>query len=97
MSKAIPLEFADYTPVELRHRHDGWTPERQSDFLVALSQSACVEEACRAVGKSPGSAYALRRRIETGSFRAAWGSRSMVPSAGWGTLAPNPHGDREHV
>lgn len=72
MSKAIPFEFADYTPVELRHRHDGWTPERQSDFLVALSQFACVEEACRAVGMSPGSAYALRRRIEAASFRAAW-------------------------
>ena len=72
MSNAIRLEFADYTPVELRRRHDGWTPERQIDFLVALSQSACVEKACRAVGKSPASAYALRRRIEAASFRAGW-------------------------
>ena len=64
--------FADYTPVELRHRLDGWTPARQVDFLGALSETACVEEACRAVGLSPASAYALRRRIEAASFRAAW-------------------------
>ena len=72
MSKHLTFDFADYTPVDLRHRHDGWSPARQSDFLLALSESACVEEACRAVGKSPASAYALRRRIDAASFRAAW-------------------------
>ena len=72
MSKHLTFDFADYTPVDLRHRHDGWSAARQSDFLLALSESACVEEACRAVGKSPASAYALRRRIDAASFRAAW-------------------------
>ena len=72
MSKPLTFDFADYTPVDLRHRHDGWSAARQSDFLLALSESACVEEACRAVGKSPASAYALRRRIDAASFRAAW-------------------------
>ena len=72
MSKYLTFDFADYTPVDLRHRHDGWSAARQSDFLLALSESACVEEACRAVGKSPASAYALRRRIDAVSFRAAW-------------------------
>lgn len=72
MSNHGPFDFADYTPVDLRHRHDGWSAARQSDFLLALSESACVEEACRAVGKSPASAYALRRRIDAASFRAAW-------------------------
>ena len=43
MSKHSSDAFADYVPVELRHRHDGWTPARQMDFLVALSESACVE------------------------------------------------------
>ena len=72
MSKHSSGAFADYVPVELRHRHDGWTPARQVDFLIALSETACVDEACRAVGMSPGSAYALRRRIEAKAFRAAW-------------------------
>ena len=74
MSKHTPSAFADYMPVELRHRHDGWTPVRQVEFLVALSETACVEDACRAVGMSPASAYALRRRIEAAAFRAAWDS-----------------------
>jgi hypothetical protein len=70
MSKHSSDDFADYVPVELRHRQDGWTPVRQVDFLVALSESACVDHPCRAVGMSPGSAYALRRRIEAKAFRA---------------------------
>jgi hypothetical protein len=72
MSTHLPSAFADYVPVELRHRHDGWTPARQLDFLIALSETACVDEACRTVGMSPGSAYALRRRIDARAFRAAW-------------------------
>jgi len=52
MSTHLPSAFADYVPVELRHRHDGWTPMRQVDFLLALSESAFVEHACRAVGQS---------------------------------------------
>ena len=72
MSKHAPFAVTDYVPVELRHRNDGWTPARQVDFLLALCESACVEDACRTVGKSTASAYALRRRIEAVSFRAAW-------------------------
>ena len=72
MSKHLTFDFADYTPVDLRHRHDGWSAARQYDFLLSLSESACVEEACRAVGKSAASAYALRRRSDAGSFREAW-------------------------
>lgn len=74
MSKHTPSAFADYMPVELRHRHDGWTAVRQVEFLVALSETACVDAACRAVGISPASAYALRRRIDAAAFRAAWDS-----------------------
>ena len=72
MSKHTPFALTDYVPVELRHRNDGWTPARQIDFLLALSESACVEDACGTVGKSVASAYALRRRIDGTSFRSAW-------------------------
>ena len=72
MSKHVPFALTGYVPVELRHRNDGWTPARQIDFLLALSESACVEDACQAVGKSVASVYALRRRIDGSSFRAAW-------------------------
>lgn len=61
-----------FDPVPLRQRHDGWTPERQLDFIEALGETACVEDACKAVGLSAASAYALRRRIDAQSFRMAW-------------------------
>jgi hypothetical protein len=61
-----------FTPVPLRVRHDGWTPDTQAEFIGALAQCACVDEACRRVGKSPSSAYALRQRAGAHSFRAAW-------------------------
>lgn len=61
-----------FTPVAVRPRHDGWTPVRQDAFIRALAETACVEEACAAVGMSPRSAYALRARADAGSFRQAW-------------------------
>jgi hypothetical protein len=63
-----------FTPVPVRPRHDGWTPEKQSDFIEALADAACVTEACKHVGMSDVSAYALRRRADAYEFRAAWDS-----------------------
>lgn len=58
--------------VQLRFRHDGWTPERQERFIEALAATGCVEQAARAVGKTVSSAYALKTRAEARSFRLAW-------------------------
>ncbi len=63
----------DYEPVARRARHDGWSPHTQRQFLHALAESGCVAEAARAVGMSPSSAYALRRRADARAFRMAWG------------------------
>ena len=62
----------EFEPVPLRPRLDGWTPERQVAFIEALAESACVADACRAVGMSERSAYALRARPDAISFRNAW-------------------------
>jgi len=51
-----------FAPIPLRPRHDGWTPARQRAFIVALAETACVEEAAAHVGLSRAAAYALRRR-----------------------------------
>lgn len=53
-------------------RRDGWTSEKQSDFIDALAESGCVTEACRRVGMSRASAYALLTRNDSSLFRAAW-------------------------
>lgn len=60
-----------FTPVPVRPRHDGWTPAKQVAFVEALAATACIEEACRAVGMSPRAFYDLRARPDAGSFRTA--------------------------
>jgi hypothetical protein len=61
-----------FKPAELRARHDGWTAARQLHFIEMLAATRSVTTACRAVGKSRESAYALRDRPEARSFRLAW-------------------------
>lgn len=61
-----------FDPVPARPRHDGWTPDRQGDFIEALAECGCVAEAAARVGISPSAAYALRRRADAQSFRMAW-------------------------
>ncbi|HYD25314.1 MAG TPA: hypothetical protein VEB68_10985 [Croceibacterium sp.] len=66
------FEPPEFEPARPRPRFDGWTPNRQAEFIQALGESACVEDACRAVGMSVQSAYALRARADAVSFRNAW-------------------------
>ena len=66
------LEPPEFEPARPRRRFDGWTPARQVRFIEALAESACVADACRAVGMSERSAYALRARADAVSFRNAW-------------------------
>ena len=63
----------DFTPVPLaRVRHDGWTPERQRRFLIALAAMGTVDSAAQAVGMSRISAYKLKKRSDAESFAAEW-------------------------
>lgn len=55
-----------------RPRRDGWTAARQTAFIAALAGGDSVTAACRAVGCSPKSAYALRRRADGAGFASAW-------------------------
>ena len=54
--------------VPTRHRDDGWTAQRQRDFLENLASCGSVAAAARSVGMSRESAYALRRRAGGGGF-----------------------------
>lgn len=65
-------QATDFDPVPTRPRHDGWTPDKQTDFIEALAETGCVDHAARAVAMSPTSAYRLRARPDAQSFRAAW-------------------------
>ncbi len=64
--------LATFEPVSVRARHDGWTPERQREFIEHLADTGSVTEAASRVGMSEQSAYRLRRRQEAEAFDAAW-------------------------
>lgn len=68
----IPEEIGDFEPVPTRARHDGWTPQKQHDFILALAACACVVEAAASVGMTAKSAYRLRARPDASAFRQAW-------------------------
>jgi hypothetical protein len=62
-----------FAPVPRRfNRGDVWTEEVQRAFIDALADTGSVEAACRIVGRSPASAYRLRRHPLGGEFAAAW-------------------------
>lgn len=67
---------ADYkwVPVRRRPRKDGWSEAKQRLFIEVLADTACVDQAARAVGLSVQSAYALRRAPGGEAFAAAWGA-----------------------
>lgn len=67
-----------FEPIRLRYRHDGWTPDKQLEFIQRLAECGCVDEACRAVGMSRDAAYALRRRPDAQAFRLAWAAAKDV-------------------
>ena len=61
-----------WVPVLRKPRADGWTPQRQRDFIAALADTGCVEHAARAAGMSARSCYRLRRAPGAENFAAAW-------------------------
>ena len=69
-----------FCPVPTRTRRDGWTVQRQTDFLGMLAETGSVMGACEAVGMSRKSAYALRARTGAESFAAAWDTALGAPA-----------------
>jgi len=61
-----------FHPVPLRAIHNGWSPERQADFIGWLAETGSVSAACERVGMSRKGAYALRKKPHADSFVAAW-------------------------
>jgi hypothetical protein len=68
---AEPAALPDFTPVVLRHRYDGWTPERQRLYVVALFETGHAGKAARAVGMTAQSAARLRRRPDAAGLDRA--------------------------
>jgi hypothetical protein len=84
------LRVPAFYPVPTRTRRDGWTVERQADFLGLLAETGSVIGACEAVGMSRKSAYRLRARPGAESFAAAWDAALGVPGRKVTSPAHNP-------
>ena len=69
---AEPASPFDFEPVPVRARHDGWTPEKQREFIEALADTGIVREAAARVGMTEQSAWRLRRRADAAAFDIAW-------------------------
>ena len=71
---ASPDDLLLFTPVESAYRGaNGWSSAVQRAFVGALSRCGVVTAAARSVGRSPRSAYQLRRRAgEDSGFARAW-------------------------
>jgi hypothetical protein len=62
-----------FTPVPRQSdRHDGWTEQKQRDFLVALGDYGVVRAAAEKVGMGTACAYRLRHAEGAESFALAW-------------------------
>ena len=59
-------------------RVDGWTPERQAAFLMALAQTGLVSRACDVAEMSASSAYALRREPRGRAFHLGWQAAHLI-------------------
>ena len=59
-------------------RVDGWTSERQATFLMTLSETGLVSEACKIAEMSVASAYALRREARGRAFALGWRAAHLL-------------------
>lgn len=67
-----PASSLHFTPVKLRARADGWTPERQRLFIAALAAFGHAGRAAAWVGMTEQTAARLRRREGAHSFARAY-------------------------
>jgi hypothetical protein len=67
-TRGLPPRAPGFVPVPLRARRDGWTPERQYGYLVALAATGHGGLAAKAVGMSQQSALRLRHRPEAAQY-----------------------------
>lgn len=78
-----------FHPVPLRARADGWSAQRQCEFLAELYFTGSASAAARAVGMSRASAYRLRQRAGAQGFAHAWDMVLTPPGSGRQTT-PKP-------
>jgi hypothetical protein len=85
-------DFLAFTPIAVRAQHNGWSPELQRRFILALARGAGPGEAARSIGRTRQSAYRLRGRPGSESFAAAWDRALDFARSVRGAAAASPLG-----
>jgi hypothetical protein len=84
--------FLAFTPVPLRAQHNGWSPDLQRRFILALARGAGPGEAARGLGRTRQSVYRLRKRARAESFAAAWEDAQAFARRSAGAQRSGPPG-----
>ncbi|WP_448658113.1 hypothetical protein ACPVPU_11690 [Sphingomonas sp. CJ99] len=64
--------FHPPAPLDDSRNTDGWTADRQRQFLIAIAHGVSVTRACAMVGLTRQSAYALRDSARGAAFALGW-------------------------
>ena len=78
---ALPATAERGPDTGLRHRHDGWTAQRQRLFVATLANTGSVAEAARTAGITTRSAYRLRNDPRGAAFARAWEAALMTAAS----------------
>lgn len=89
--RLAPPSIPPFHAVPGRARADGWTPKRQAQFIGYLAETRSVTEAARRVKMARETAYRLRTREWSESFRAAWDMAMGQPAR---KVTPESHAER---
>lgn len=92
-----PKALLDFTPVPVRYRRDGWTPERQRLYVLALYETGHRGKAARRVGMTEQSAARLRRRPDAASFARACAAAYAARRRRWATARLEARGGLRKV
>ncbi|HEU0134283.1 MAG TPA: hypothetical protein VFR28_05630, partial [Allosphingosinicella sp.] len=77
-SKAELFDMEIHKPPPRRYRRDGFSEERQEQFLEYVRGGASGREAARMVGRSPTTAYNLYNSPDGAAFKAGWDEAAKV-------------------
>lgn len=86
---AAELEF-EPVPRQTR-RPDGWTVDRQREFIRRLATCGSPRLACEAMGKNVSGVASIYKRADAASFRAAWDQAVLVGLEAQAAPRADPH------
>jgi len=80
-------DLIEFDPVALRYRIDGWTPDKQREYVETLADTGLARVAAARVGMTEQSAARLRRRPDARAFDLACAAAMRIGARRIGSIA----------